>query len=186
MAVWHFWTSSLLDVMMGLYLPQYITRKPAMIVIYNSCLITHLPTNNLLVALLFSRSSTDLSSLVQHAEEEPFIFQALSKNAYVKNFIRRCQNQITSKQLLCPSPISSKKKKQLELPFNTHKVNPILSKDFIPLWHINSLYTTNHPKSNYIKHKDATPSMMKSGIVYEIACQECYATYIGQTGRYLS
>ena len=82
---------------MDLYLHLYTTRKPILINIYNSHHITNHLTNNLLVAL-FSRASTHSSSLVQLAEEESHIYEALKQNGYPKNFIRTCKNQITSRE----------------------------------------------------------------------------------------
>ena len=40
---------------------------------------------------LFSRAYTHSSSLVQRVEEESIVFQALLKNGYSTNFIKRCQ-----------------------------------------------------------------------------------------------
>ncbi len=34
--------------------------------------------------------------------------------------------------------------------------------------------------------KDPVPMEMKTGVVYQIGCQECPATYVGQTGRTLT
>ena len=34
--------------------------------------------------------------------------------------------------------------------------------------------------------KDIIPTTMKSGVVYQISCQDCAESYIGQTGRNLS
>ena len=33
--------------------------------------------------------------------------------------------------------------------------------------------------------KDATPKLDKTGVVYEVKCQTCNSTYVGETGRTL-
>lgn len=44
----------------------------------------------------------------------------------------------------------------------------------------------NTVKKNFFSTiKTKTPPMSKSGIIYEIPCNECHKTYIGQSGRYL-
>ena len=64
---------------------------------------------------LFSRAYTHSSSLVQQVEEESIIFQALLKNGYPTNFIKRCQKQLTSK----PNPpiASDQKTTRIAIPY---------------------------------------------------------------------
>ena len=37
-----------------------------------------------------------------------------------------------------------------------------------------------------VRVKDPVPQGMKSGVVYQVGCQDCPATYVGQTGKALS
>ena len=37
-----------------------------------------------------------------------------------------------------------------------------------------------------VRVKDPVPQGMKSGVVYQVGCQDCPATYVGQTARALS
>ena len=64
---------------------------------------------------LFSRAYTHSSSLVQRVEEESIVFQALLKNGYSTNFIKRCQKRLTSK----PNPpiASDHKTTRIAIPY---------------------------------------------------------------------
>ena len=126
---------------------------------------------------LFSRAYMHSSSLVQQVEEESIIFQALLKNGYPSNFIKRCQKQLTSKPK--PPITSEQKTTRIPIPYvqgQSESIKRVLS----PLRPQNTL------RKILSRPKDTIPTTMKSGVVYHISCQDCAASYIGQTGRNLS
>ena len=132
---------------------------------------------------LFSRALTHSSSLVQQVEEESLIFQALQKNGYPINFIRRCKRQSTLKTK--PPNTSDQKTTRITIPYiqgQSESIKRILS----PL----GIETTFRPQNTLRKilsrPKDTLSITKKSGVVYQISCQDCEASYIGQTGRNLS
>ena len=44
---------------------------------------------------------------------------------------------------------------------------------------------TNTIKQSLVRPKDREKELNKSGVVYQISCQDCEAQYVGQTGRHL-
>ena len=146
---------------------------------------SHHPSSNKLFVgrSLFSRAHTHSSSLVQRVEEESIIFQALLKNGYPTNFIKRCQKRSTSKPK--PPIASDQKKPRITIPYiqgQSESIRRILSPLVIEVFCL----ATKHLKKILSRPKDTIPTTMKFGEVYQISCQDCIASYIGQTDRNLS
>ena len=138
---------------------------------------------------LFSRASTHSSSLVQLPEEESHIYEALKSNGYPKNFIRRCKNKETSKKQRPPLSITNifdqDRTTIVTIPYiqgQSEAIKRILS----PLGILTVFRPLTTLRKILSKPKDKIPALTKSGVLYEVSCQECNATYIGQTGRNLS
>ena len=78
---------------------------------------SHHPSSNKLFVgrSFFSRAHTYSSSLVQRVEKESIIFQALLKNGYPTNFIKRCQKRSNTNQ--SHLSLVTKKKIRIAIPY---------------------------------------------------------------------
>ena len=84
-----------------------------------------------------------------------------------------------------PPIASDQKKNQNRYSLYTRSIW-IHKKDSLPSCHWDHLQTTKHLKKILSRPKDTIPTTMKFGVVYQISCQDCIASYIGQTDRNLS
>ena len=123
---------------------------------------------------LFSRTSTHSSSLVQLAEEESHIYEALKRNGYLKKFIRRCKNQITARKrrpsLSVSNVFDQDKTTRVTIPYiqsQSEAIRRILS----PIGILTVFRPLTTLRKLLSKPKDKIPTLTKSGVVYEIPCQ---------------
>ena len=66
------------------------------------------------------------------------------------------------------------------IPLHTEKFNRFNNND------IRVSFRSPNKLKKYIKvHKDVYPQTSKNNVVYKISCNDCDATYVGQTGRKL-
>ena len=138
---------------------------------------------------LFTRASTHSSSLVQRAEEETHIIEALHNNDYPNTFIMDCHKKVQQKRptpsLLSNSTISDTPPPiRVTIPYvqgQSEAIRWILrSLDiqviFRPLTTLRRMIS---------RPKDPLPVFSQTGVVYNISCQDCSSSYVGQTGRSL-
>ena len=138
---------------------------------------------------LFTRASTHSSSLVQQADEETRIIKALRNNGYPNAFIMDCRKKVQQKRpipsLLSNSTITdSPPPIRVTIPYvqgQSEAIRRIIrSLDiqviFRPLTTLRKMIS---------RPKDPTSIFSQTGVVYNISCQECSSSYVGQTGRSL-
>ena len=157
---------------------QFIGNRPPSVLIPPPFL-----SQTICLSLFIFRALTHSSSFVQQVEEESLIFQALQKNRYPINFIKRCQRHSTLKTK--PPNTSDQKTTRITIPYVQGKPESI-KRILSPL----GIETTFRPQNTLRKilsrPKDTLPITKKSGVFYQISCQDCEASYIGQTGRNIS
>ena len=184
MVVCLFWTSSSQEIVMGHSLSTAVYRKQTHTNQYLQFLSHHPSSHKLSVGCsLFSRAYTHSSSLVQWVEKEFIIFQALLKNGYSTNFIKRCQKWLPSK----PKPPIASNQKTTRIAIRYVQGQSESIKRILSLLGIEITFRPQNTLRKILSRpKDTIPITMKSGVVYQISCQDCAASYIGQTGRNLS
>ena len=132
------------------------------------------------VRTLFSRTSSLLSSLVQHSLEEKYIFDALRTNGYPKNLIqRRSTSQRSETEETKEKPAA-----RVTLPYIQGVSEAIrwvlknldITTSFRPTTSLRKVLS--HPK-------DPLPPSSRSGVIYLIPCRDCDKSYVSQTGRTL-
>lgn len=78
----------------------------------------------------------------------------------------------------------NKKKEFLRIPFINNFTRRFIN--IAKKHNLNAIFTINNKLSNFIKTgKDEIDKMKHSNVVYKISCNECDASYIGQTKRQL-
>ena len=126
---------------------------------------------------LFTRAFTHSSSLVQRAEEETHIIEALHNNGYPNTFIMDCHKKVRQKRptpsLLSNSTISDTPPPiRVTIPYvqgQSEAIRRILrSLDiqviFRPLTTLRRIIS---------RPKDPLPVSSQTGVVYNISCQDC-------------
>ena len=80
----------------------------------------------------------------------------------------------------------------LSIPFLSNSSNKnitndiqILMRKFYPQINLNLIFKNNFSIESFFRYKDIIPSSVLSNVVYKYECEQCTATYIGETTRHL-
>ena len=173
-------TLPFLDVLLSRDTDGFITtsvyRKPTHTDKYLSFL-SHHPTSHKasVVRTLFHRARTIPSTGEERRKEELRIKKALYKNGYSRKFIHRFSEQAPTRTLNQP-------KATVVIPYIrgiSESIRRMLSSYDIRVCmkpHCTLRQIFVHPK-------DPIPMDQRSGVVYEIPCDDCEQVYVGQTDR---
>ena len=66
----------------------------------------------------------------------------------------------------------------------TRELSNLIS-DFYPQIDLNLIFFNHNTIARIFKYKDSLSSSVRSNVVYQYACGECSAVYIGETSRHL-
>ena len=127
---------------------------------------------------LFRRADVLSSTLLEKVSEGEHVLNALEKNGYPRNLIRRSyrqQHSVTPKTTEQPST-------RVTLPYiqgQSEAIRRVLKK-----LDIQTCFTPATILRQILSHpKVPVPTMNRSDVVYRIPCADCDKSYVGQTGR---
>ena len=127
---------------------------------------------------------TEIKRLKTFFLRNSFPFKTIKKT--IDNKIHSLRNNINE--------ISSvpRKKIYLSIPFIDKRSNFHLNKDiqdlirrFYPQINLNIIFRNDFSIQNFFPYKDKVPVNILSNIVYKFKCEQCDATYYGETKRHL-
>ena len=117
-----------------------------------------------------------------------------SQNSFpIKLIEKTIHKQIeTLNKPIIPSLDVSKKKVFIKVPFlsnsNNKNINrevQVLVRKFYPQINLNLIFTNNFSIKSFFPYKDKIPTSVLSNVVYKYTCEQCNATYYGETTRHL-
>ena len=131
------------------------------------------------VKTLHSRAGAICSGVIAKDQETWYIRQALISNGYPRGVL---QHHVTPAR---PRPTNDQDRgPAVTLPY-VHGLSETVRRVLAPL----GVRVTFHPntilRQLLVRPKDRVPTEELAGVVYQIPCAACSATYVGQTGRCL-
>ena len=129
---------------------------------------------------LFSRADTHCTFALDRTQEQLHVTQSLALNGYPHQVISRYCDRRRPTQ----GPEQDPPAACATIPY-VRNVSVAIRRVLTPL-NIRTSFKPQTTLRNLLVHaKDPTPQESQAGIVYQICCSDCPATYIGQIGRTL-
>ena len=145
-----------------------------------------------LISCLVDRAYKINSSMTNFCKEIYRLKQYFFMNGFpikiIEESIKRKLEKIKSEDKITVS----KKKLYACIPYLHKTANNNISKDiqalvnrFYPHINLNLIFQNDFSIKNFFPFKDKIPVFMQSNVVYKYKCEQCLATYYGETSRHL-
>ena len=133
-----------------------------------------------MVRTFHNRASTHCTFANDGLIERKRVSQALMKDGYPRR-VRQDSGTLTRNQ----SRQTSNPKATVTIPY-VRGTSEAIRRALAPLDIRTQFRPTTTLRKLLVHVKDPVPMEMMTGVVYQIGCQDCSATYVGQTGRSLA
>ena len=147
-----------------------------------------------LIKCLVDRAIKINSNLSFFNSQIEYLKKYFSQNNFPLKVIEKTISRHIEKLNNTPSPSldASKKKVFIKLPFLSHSSNKNITNEiqnlvrkFYPQIHLNLIFKNNFSIESLFQYKDKIPTSVLSNVVYKYTCEQCSATYYGETTRHL-
>jgi len=133
------------------------------------------------VKTLQNRANTHCTYANDGLVEQKRVSRALMKNGYPRRVRQQQMGTATRNQMRQESNPTA----TVTIPY-VRGTSEAIRRVLAPLDIRTQFHPTTTLRRLLVHVKDPVPMEMTTGVVYQIGCQDCAATYVGQTGRSLS